>query len=199
MTSTSNELAERVAQRLCHDFAGPVGAIVTALDLLDGSGDEEIHALIGESARTLSASLRLHRLVFGPAGGDLNIGEARSLLLAWAATRADLKVDWAINAETMPAPRAGLLLGLALLAGEAAPRGGTLRISPDGAEIVAAQLRFEPHVAEALVGEADRSLPGTALSGLLAGRALSLGLRITAEPGDRGLRLVLRQGSATPR
>lgn len=192
MVNASN-LAERVAQRLCHDFAGPIGAIVTAVDLLGDESDPEINALIGDSARTLSASLRLHRLVYGPAGGDLQAGEARALLSAWAATRADLGIDWAIADEQLTAARAGLLLGLAMLAGESAPRGGVVRVEPSMVTLTASQLRFDPPVAAALEDGGAEAAPATALACLLARRAAALGGALKTRTTADALQLIIQQ------
>ncbi|MEJ0066881.1 MAG: hypothetical protein WDM85_16840 [Caulobacteraceae bacterium] len=67
------ELAARLASKLCHDFISPAGAIVSGLDLLDDPAAKDMRDeamdLIATSARKLVDQLSFARLAFGAASG----------------------------------------------------------------------------------------------------------------------------------
>ncbi len=181
------DLAALVAMRLTHDLAGPLGAVATGIDLLDG-GDPEVKALIADGAATAVASLRLHRFVLAPSD---DAGPAHGLLAAWVALRDEVVLDW-----RAPPTAAGLVLGLAMCAVEAARRGGTVVVDGDTVTFAPAPT-LDPAVAAALAGGPVTAARG-ALAGLLYAEAARRGGSITVEPGEAGLRLAY-QGSALPR
>ena len=63
------ELAARLAAKLCHDFVSPAGAIVSGLDLLDDPTAKDMRdeamQLIASSARKLTDLLAFARVAFG--------------------------------------------------------------------------------------------------------------------------------------
>lgn len=185
------DLARLVAMRLTHDLAGPIGAIATAVELLDG-GDPEIRELISDGAAAAVASLRLHRFILAP---PEDAGPARRLLAAWIATRDGLLLDW--QAGVLDSATAAIVLGLAMCAGEAAPKGGLLDVSDGGVTLTAATVRLDPDVAAALDG-APVAIPRAALAGLLHAAAAAAGLAITVARGDDRLCLGY-QGIVLPR
>jgi histidine phosphotransferase ChpT len=67
--ASASELASKLAARLCHDFANPVGGIQSGLDFLTDPASpiprEDALALIQESARSLTARLAFARVAFG--------------------------------------------------------------------------------------------------------------------------------------
>src|SRR5580658_9209215 len=67
------ELAQRLASKLCHDFISPAGAIVSGLDLLDDPSAKDMRDeamdLIASSARKLVDQLSFARVAFGAAAG----------------------------------------------------------------------------------------------------------------------------------
>jgi len=193
------ELAGLVARRLCHDFAGPIGAISTALDLLEEDSNNEILGLIRDSARGLAASLRLYRTVLSPGDGALANHEARHLLSDWIAARSGVVLHWQVEGDQLEAMRAATLLGLAVVACEALTRGGTLTVGNDFVEVDGANLRLDREVQNALGGATTATTPRAALARLVVanadadGQHVSVGgtanllrLRIDSDGGSAG-------------
>ena len=188
------ELAALVARRLCHDFAGPIGAISTAVEMLGGNDDAEVRALIGDSARGLSASLRLYRVVLAPGSGSMAAHELATLLRNWTDSREAVTVDWAVTAGEFEPARAATLLGLALIASEALPRGGGVHVTDRAVVATGAQLRLDPAAAAALGtgGTADpggTAAPRAGLARLVAANAAAAGMAIGVEAGPGKLTL----------
>ena len=127
--SAPRDLATLFAMRLTHDLAGPLGAVSTGVDLLDG-GDPEVRSLIADGATAAVASLRLHRFIVAPPD-DASV--AYGVLAAWVATREAVTLDW----RAAPSA-AAIVLGLAMTAAEAARRGGTLTVDGDDGHLRAA-------------------------------------------------------------
>src|SRR5580698_7489077 len=69
----AEELAARLASKLCHDFISPAGAIVSGLDLLDDPAAKDMRddamELSSASARKLVDRLAFARAAFGAAAG----------------------------------------------------------------------------------------------------------------------------------
>lgn len=183
--------ASLIARRLLHDLAGPLSAIVTAADLLDG--DEEIRTLIVDSAAALAASLRLHRFVLAPATNPDAGDEAQTLLAAWVATREAMTLDWAVAATPLDAARAAVMLGLAMCAIEAAPGGGTLRIADD-AVTLRGRTRLDADVEAGLRGRPTSSSKA-ALAVLVAAAAADLGHEVGIDADAGALHLSARRPS----
>lgn len=133
---TPEELAARLASKLCHDFISPAGAIMSGLDLLDDPAAkdmrEEAMALIASSARKLIDHLAFARAAYGSPAGvqEFDCAELERLTLGvYAHVRAEL--DWAAPAGMLPRTASQVLLNLAQLAANALPLGGTARIETD--------------------------------------------------------------------
>lgn len=179
---TAMQLASLVAMRLTHDLAGPIGAMATAVELLDG-GDPEITALIADGAAAAVASLRLHRFILAPPG---DAAPARQLLTAWVATREKVTLDW--RADPDDAKKAAILLGLAMTAVEAARRGGTLTV--DRGVSFAPAPALDASIAGALAGE-PVTVARAALAGLLYAAAAARGGVISVMAGSDALQLTV--------
>jgi hypothetical protein len=173
-------LAMLLVRRLAHDFAGPVGAIGTAVEMLDDGADAELVALVADSARELGALLRLLRFIMAPgaASGD----EGRDLLTAWLLARDAPAVAWP-DSDDWPAGTAALTTGLAMLASEAA-RGGVLSVGPREITLAATAINFADDVAATLEGRMPAETTAQAVAGVLAGQAATLGRRLNIERGD---------------
>lgn len=129
------QVAELLCSRLCHDLIGPVGAVTSGVELLEdeGSGVEgEALEMMGQAAREASLRLRLFRVVFGRAGSaGVSVSEGRTLIremldggrivLEWPSASAD--AEGAVARDAVK-----LLLNMILLAVEALPRGGRLKV-----------------------------------------------------------------------
>lgn len=183
----SRDLASLFAMRLTHDLAGPLGAVTTGLDLLEG-GDAEVRSLIADGASAAVTSLRLHRFIVASVD-DPSVAPA--LLAAWVATREGVVLDWRA-APSMPA----IVVGLAMTATEAARRGGTLTVDGDRVTF-APPPPLDPNVAAALAG-ASVSTSRAALAGILHAAADQRGGTIAVERDAAALSLTYH-GSALPR
>lgn len=171
-------LAALMARRLCHDFAGPAGAIGTAVEMLGDAGDPELVALTTDSSAALSAALELYRFVLTPSKEPVGGGRARSLVGGWLATRGDLQLEWEDDGGNWPPGFASLTAGLAMVVAEVAPRHGTVRV--ENGVVSAAGTTLPPEVAAALIGEPAANTRA-ALAAVLADQAASTGVRITVE------------------
>lgn len=191
---------ELLCSRLCHDLVGPVGAINNGVELLDEGGGAKDDALdlIADSAESAAARLRLYRLALGAAGGQsaLSAVEGRAALEGWFRA-GKIRLDWAMRLET-PAP--GLVKSIllaALMAEEALPRGGVVRVEGgDGAAAIIASgagAALRPEMAAALAGtveEADLS-PRSILSFAVPRIAAAYGLDF-AHAAAADIRFLLR-------
>jgi histidine phosphotransferase ChpT len=169
---TPEELAARLAARLCHDFMTPSSAITTGLDILEDPTAKDMRddamGLIATSARKLSDLLQFARVAFGASAQAESFDSAHLERLAqgiFAQIRPSL--EWGIEQQSLPKPAARALLNLAQLAGDALPFGGTAR----------AELARTPiHLALTLTGVAPRVLLHQEVSTGLAGQPLVEGL-----------------------
>ena len=132
------DLAALLCSRVCHDLISPVGAIMNGLEVMEDEKDEETSKfamdLIKKSARTASAKLQFCRLAFGAAGSvnaQIDTGDAEKV------TRGLLeddktKITWNLPRALLAKNRVKLLLNMLLVAAQAIPRGGQLRVDPMG-------------------------------------------------------------------
>lgn len=207
-------LAQGLCTRLCHDLAGPLGAIGSGLELLGDEGstaDAEVVGLLSDSAASAAARLRFLRALTGlPSGRGLDAADARTLLsdhlaggpggrvpaLAWDVAPGDGSTD--------ARARVQLLLNVALVALEALPRHDHLSVhAPEsGRADVTVSGRGEPAATglEALsAGLAGAAVPDDArlVQAHYTGRlAAALSLTIAAEPGSGHVRLRVRPARA---
>ena len=135
------KVAQLLASRLCHDLAGPLGAVNAGVELIgeeSGGGGlneslEEVLALIGSSAGAAAARLSFFRLAFGLGGGspDAHMKDVEIIARDFLAGGRVI-LDWQSSDAAAPEiPLAGLklLLNMALLGAEALPRGGRLTLT----------------------------------------------------------------------
>lgn len=184
------DLAELLCARLCHDLAGPVGAVATGAELLAEDGDDagDALALLASSAAAASLRLRFFRLALGSAGKAVGSRELRDLAVAFmvgsASAGAAVTVDWRDGAvEPWPAAQAKLLLNLLLVARDCLPRGGSLRLSARQGPGILAEVEAADAVAR----------PAEAMAGLAADGPAGLGPRGAQGYYTRGL--IARQGA----
>jgi histidine phosphotransferase ChpT len=184
-----SELASLVARRLCHDFAGPIGAIATAVELLATEDNAEIRGLIGDSARGLAAALRLYRVILAPGDAPMASHEAEALLRGWVTTREGLSLDWQVPPGLIDAPHTATLLGLSLIACEALSRGGTLVVGEDHVAAEGPNLRFDNEVRDAFAGNGNGSSPRASLARLVVAHTENGGGAVHVHHSGTELRL----------
>jgi histidine phosphotransferase ChpT len=162
---SAEDLAARLASKLCHDFISPAGAIVSGLDLLDDPTAKDMRDeamdLIAASARKLVDQLAFARVAFGSASGVAMFDCAELARLTqgvYGHVRAD--IEWSTATPQLPKAAAQALVNLAQLAAGALPLGGVARAAtaqgPDGhvVSVVATgpKARLHAEVADGLSG-----------------------------------------------
>jgi histidine phosphotransferase ChpT len=132
------DLAALLCSRVCHDIISPVGAITNGLEVLDEGGSEEMKAfafdLIRKSANNASAKLQFARLAFGAAGSagaEIDLGDAEKVASGYMASE-KAALSFEAPRALMGKNRVKLLLNLLLLAINAVPRGGTIKVKVEG-------------------------------------------------------------------
>lgn len=147
MTIDPVDFASLLCSRLCHDLLSPIGALNNGLELLADETDpamrERCMELLAESARTSAAKLKFFRLAFGAAGGfgeSVDSREAQVAIEGLFGEAKRLTVNWMVEEPLLPKTAIKVLLNLAMIAGDALVRGGTLDIggemNGDAVEIV---------------------------------------------------------------
>jgi histidine phosphotransferase ChpT len=138
MTVSPVDLASLLCSRLCHDLLSPVGALNNGLELLADETDPAMRArcmdLLAESARTSASKLKFFRLAFGAAGGfgeAVDVHEPRQAIEALLAEGKGKSLQWMVESDRLPKAAVKVLLNLALIAGDALVRGGTLAIGAE--------------------------------------------------------------------
>lgn len=192
-------LAELLCARLCHDFSGPLGTLIAAAELLEDQAADpaEVRATVLDSAHALSRRLRYVRAAWGVGGSAITPAELLELaegVPGHGRVRVDLS---ALPADAPLGPGlARTLMSAILLAAEALPKGGVVRVLADPA---AGQVLLLPEGAVAawpagvtamLSGQPDADItPRTLLAPLTlaiaraAGFTLSLAIPMGDRPG----------------
>jgi histidine phosphotransferase ChpT len=106
MNDNELELAQLLCTRLCHDLAGPIGAVAAGVELIGGdpsAADSETLGLIGSSSAAASFKLKFIRAVMGATGGALDMESLlEGYLSATASTDGRPKVRWPAPAAFEP-------------------------------------------------------------------------------------------------
>lgn len=191
--SDALDLAGLLVARICHDIAGPVGALVNGAELLADEPDPDIRAeftgMIADGAGKIGARLRFLRLAFGgpAAGPDMTAGEVRAALGGMLAAEGRLALDWRIGAERLRRDHARLLMALALCAAEAVEGRGTLILEDAAACASGARVRLSDQVADVLEGQDLAGPPTSGIAPALMAASLAcrerVVLRLDANPG----------------
>jgi histidine phosphotransferase ChpT len=191
------DFASLLCSRLCHDLMSPVGALNNGIELMNDESDPEMRdkclELLNDSARATANKLKFFRLAFGAAGGfgaEVDTREAEAALEGLFGADRRVTLTWAVAEETFPKGAVKLLLNLALLAGDALVRGGTLEVgaerSDSGIEIAVRaegpRILLDPELRRTLLegakGQVEPRAAGAWLAHALAaeaGGAIQLG------------------------
>jgi histidine phosphotransferase ChpT len=199
MTISAVDLASLLCSRLCHDLLSPVGALSNGLELLTDEKDPQMRQrcfeLLEQSARTSVNKLKFFRLAFGAAGGfgeQIDVGEARMLIMALAGDTGRVTLNWALGAQMLPRPAIKMLLNLAAIGLEALPRGGTLDIGAEsraGASEIAVRAAGPKIAFDQAIGRAlDGSLK---VSDITSRTAAAHMLHLLAQQSGGGLQYAL--------
>ena len=199
------DFASLLCSRLCHDLLSPVGALNNGLELLADETDPAMRdrcmELLSESARVSANKLKFFRLAFGGAGGFgelVDSHEAKVAIEGLLGENKRLALNWLVEEPQLPKAAIKVLLNLAMIAGDALVRGGTLDIGGemnDGlVEIVlraeGARIVLDPDLRAVLVdGAAEASVaPRTAAAYLVHSIVAEAGGSVQmSEPGENVL------------
>jgi histidine phosphotransferase ChpT len=142
MNDTDLELAQLLCTRLCHDLAGPIGAVAAGVELIGDDpsmADAETIGLIGDSSTAASRKLKFLRAALGLAqstASDLK-GLVEDYITTTAGPGARIEVTWPASAVLDKAARAfgpmwtQSVLNLCLLTLEAQPGCRSLEIAAE--------------------------------------------------------------------
>jgi histidine phosphotransferase ChpT len=164
----SHEFASLLCSRLCHDLLSPVGALNNGIELLADEHDPEMRArcldLLGESARASANKLKFFRLAFGAAGGfadEVDAREARAAIEGLFGSDGRIQLGWMVDEPVISKAALKVLLNIALIAGDALVRGGSLDVGAEkhdhGLDIVVraqgSRIVLDPELRKVLAGE----------------------------------------------
>ena len=166
---TPSALSALLCARICHDLISPVGALSTAIEILDDESNADMHSdaldLIRNSSKQANAKLKFLRLAFGASGsapGIIGVSDLQKLSAdMFAQGKAEL--DWQIVETGIEKSQARLLLNMIMIGVQAIPRGGKVTISQNIAAQGQSQLivsatgpraRLDPAVERTLLGKA---------------------------------------------
>lgn len=191
----AQRMAVLVNQKLCHDFAEPLNALMTGLDLLKDSPlaakNADAMSLIEQGVEKAKAKLLFFRFALegSGAGEEAALEDVREMATdLYRQLRPEL--NWNTPAVALPKPSLRVILGLLFLAADAAPRGAVEITAANGEiKIVSSgpRSKMKPSTAAALRGEPEEGeydsrsiLPG--LIGMFARQeSIDLVLRETAD------------------
>jgi histidine phosphotransferase ChpT len=195
------EFAALLVSRVCHDLVSPVGAVINGLEILEDERDATMRAdalkLVTSSAEQAAARLQFARIAFGAAGStgaqlDLNeVGRmVRGLLKG-----GKVEIDWQAASLNWPKDWAKLLMNATLLAADALPRGGKVRVETTGdanapgfrVHAVGQGARLLEEVEKAVRGEPNGPLDGRSIQPYLTyklSRGLNAGLTLLARDNE---------------
>jgi histidine phosphotransferase ChpT len=180
----SAAFASLLCSRLCHDLVSPVGALFNGVELLAEEHDPDMRArcmeLLKDSARQTANKLKFFRLAFGAAGGfgdQVDTREAQAALEGLFGGERRVEVNWMVSSPSLAKAAVKPLLNLAMIAGDALLRGGTLSVAAEpgegGIELAVRaegpRLLLDPELRAALNGEgaADALTPRAAAAYLV--------------------------------
>lgn len=202
--SSSPELAQRVADRLCHDFMGSVQGMIGALDLITEAATaaerEEAVGLLSQAVDALGAKIRFAREAYGRRSGPTPAADLAALSAAlFASLRPEL--DWRVTMPSLDPPAACVLLNLLQIGAECVAAGGCVRVAADRSdteclvevEARGPRARLRAETATALSGSpfdeaaATRSVQGAFLRSLAQAAGAEIG--VVAQEGAVRLRV----------
>jgi len=190
------DLAALVGSRIAHDLASPLGAIANGIELLGltGAPDSPELALISESVDAPNARIKAFRIAFGAAAPDQVVKAADVAALLAPRPERKTSIDWRGTEGDVPRPAVKLVM-LALMCCETAmPRGGQVRIEPDGdgwqIHASAERLSLEPALWATLTGDPNGAIaPAQVQFALLALETRAQSRRLSVAFGETEIRI----------
>jgi len=198
---TPSALAALLCARVCHDLISPVGALSTAIEILDDESNADMHAdaldLIRNSSKQANAKLKFLRLAFGAGGsapGIIGAQELQSLANDMFAT-GKAELTWDMLDAGIDKNQARLLLNMVMIGVQAIPRGGEVITSQmaviDGqtqliVKATGPKARLDPATELTLIGKApEDGFDGRSIQPFYAGMmAREIGGSVSASIDD---------------
>jgi histidine phosphotransferase ChpT len=153
--------------KICHDLISPVGALGNAVEILDDEDNQDMYEdainLVKTSSRQASAKLKFLRIALGAGGSAPGVIPTSEIMALTNDMFMDSKPDlvWNIDSDGLDKNHARIVMNLAMLAVQAAPRGGSVKISGQNSGAGAAftilsdgpSVRLDAAVAQAIAGK----------------------------------------------
>lgn len=140
MTDTSSvQILELLASKICHDLISPIGAVSNGLEIMEELGadsGDEVTDLISFSASQANAKLRMLRMAYGLGGADSSIKheEVHAIFEDYLKGEQRLSQDWDPHADLGISSCDGLpkiFMCCLILISEALPKGGVIQVESD--------------------------------------------------------------------
>ncbi len=187
-------LAQLLAARLTHDLGSPLGTLAGMLDMLEG-GDAEMLAVARQAAVDLRQRLRLQAVAWGMGAEPCTADGLRALLAGSAAAqRVAFELSGPLFQAALSAPLVPLVLNAALLAAEALPRGGVVRLAGTARAV---ELQPEGRNA-AWPAEIQAALAGQPAAALAAGPRRLVAPLLLALAAEQNFTCALLPGAGLP-
>jgi len=130
----ATDLASLISSRICHDLISPIGALNTAIEVLDDTESKEMHEdalkLIKLAASEASAKLSYLRIALGTnstSKGVMNLDKLKLITENMFNTE-KFSFNWDVSEIKLEKSIARILLNILMLAIQSIPRGGEVTI-----------------------------------------------------------------------
>ncbi|MEN9017036.1 MAG: histidine phosphotransferase family protein [Hellea sp.] len=130
----ATDLASLISSRICHDLISPIGALNTAIEVLDDTESKEMHEdalkLIKLSASEASAKLSYLRIALGTNSTSKDVMNLDKLKLITENmfNTEKFSFNWDVSEIKLEKSIARILLNILMLARQSIPRGGKVTI-----------------------------------------------------------------------
>lgn len=138
-----SHLTAFISSRLCHDLVSPVSSAMSALDLMDEPGSEDMQeqaeALLKKGLADAASKLEFLRYAFGSQGlnsGMADVHQAKSITEKFVSTHKP-SIEWDIETAHFGYSQVRLMMNMVLIAVDCVPWGGviTVKIRDDGSSM----------------------------------------------------------------
>jgi len=130
----ATDLASLISSRICHDLISPIGALNTAIEVLDDTESKEMHEdalkLIKLAASEASAKLSYLRIALGTNSTSKGVMKLDKLKLITENmfNTEKFSFNWDVSEIKLEKSIARILLNILMLAIQSIPRGGKVTI-----------------------------------------------------------------------
>ena len=129
-----SHLTAFVSSRLCHDLVSPVSSAMSALEMMEEPGGEEMHeqaeALVKKGLSDAAAKLEFLRYAFGSQGlnsGMADVHQAKAITERFVATYKP-SIEWDIETAHFGYSHVRLMMNMVLIAVDCVPWGGVISV-----------------------------------------------------------------------